>query len=60
VDEGRRREMYRHILTTLHEQAVYMPLSYMTNIYVHRPELGGVGFGDTKYEIPFERMHWNK
>lgn len=57
VDENKRQELYRDILTTLHEQAVYLPLSYMTNIYVHRPELEGVVFGPTKYEFPFELMH---
>ncbi|WP_147818681.1 nickel ABC transporter substrate-binding protein [Salidesulfovibrio onnuriiensis] len=57
VDEKKRQDLYRYILTTLHEQAVYMPLSYMTNIYVHRPELKGVEFGHTKYEFPFETMH---
>jgi nickel transport system substrate-binding protein len=57
VDEKERQDLYRYILTTLHEQAVYFPLSYMTNIYVHRPELKGVEFGRTKYEIPFEKMY---
>jgi len=57
VDENKRKELYRYILTTLHEQAVYMPLSYMTNIYVHRPELKGVEFSNTKYEFPFENMY---
>lgn len=57
VDEDRRQALYRYILTTLHEQAVYMPLSYMTNIYVHRPNLKGVEFGPTKYEFPFELMY---
>ncbi|WP_320171040.1 nickel ABC transporter substrate-binding protein [Maridesulfovibrio sp.] len=57
VDEKKRQDLYRDILTTLHEQAVYLPLSYMTNIYVHRPGLKGVEFGNTKYEIPFELMH---
>ncbi|MUM77172.1 nickel ABC transporter, nickel/metallophore periplasmic binding protein [Pseudodesulfovibrio sp. F-1] len=56
VDEEKRQELYRDILTTLHEQAVYLPLSYMTNITVHRPELKGVTFGPTKYEFPFELM----
>ncbi|MFH1914997.1 MAG: nickel ABC transporter substrate-binding protein [Pseudomonadota bacterium] len=57
VDVDVRQALYRDILTTLHEQAVYLPLSYMTNITVHRPELGGVTFGPTKYEFPFELMH---
>ncbi|WP_432734855.1 nickel ABC transporter substrate-binding protein [Maridesulfovibrio sp. FT414] len=57
VDEKKRQDLYRDILTTLHEQAVYLPLSYMTNIYVHRPQLKGVEFGNTKYEFPFELMY---
>ncbi len=57
VNEKNRQELYRDILTTLHEQAVYFPLSYMTNIFVYRPGLKGVGFGHTKYEIPFETMY---
>jgi nickel transport system substrate-binding protein len=57
VDEQTRQDLYRDILTTLHEQAVYMPLSYMTNITVHRPQLMGVEFGPTKYEFPFENMY---
>jgi nickel transport system substrate-binding protein len=57
VDEAKRQELYRYILGTLHDQAVYMPLTYMTNIMVHRDNLKGAAFGATKYEIPFEPMH---
>ncbi len=56
--EAERRQFYRFILTTLHDQAVYLPISYMTSIMVHRPQLQDGGFGATKYEIPFERMSW--
>lgn len=56
VDENTRQGLYRWLLDTLHEQAVYVAISYMTNIAVHRPELQGVTFGFTKYEIPFESM----
>jgi nickel transport system substrate-binding protein len=56
VNEDERRRLYADILTTLHEQAVYLPLSYMTAIMVHRENLEGAGFGATKYEIPFETM----
>ena len=56
VNEDERRRLYADILTTLHEQAVYLPLSYMTAIMVHRENLGGTGFGATKHEIPFETM----
>lgn len=54
TDEGKRQELYRYILTTLHDQAVYLPLTYMTAVIVHRKDLQGVQFGPTKNEIPFE------
>lgn len=56
MDEKERQDIYEHILTTLHEQAVYLPLTYMTSIMVHRPELEGASFGPTKQDIPFETM----
>lgn len=57
IDEEKRQALYRDILTTLHEQAIYVPISYITAISVSRPEVAGVGFGATLNEIPFERMH---
>jgi len=56
MDEDARRAMYRELLTTIHDQAVYLPISYSTGLAVHRPELTGVAYGATKYEIPFEAM----
>lgn len=56
TDETTRAALYKDILTTLHDQAVYLPLTYMTNIMVHRPELEDVYFGAAKYDIPFEKM----
>ena len=53
TDERRRQGLYREILSSLHEQAVYMPLSYQTNMSVSRNDLMGVTQGHTKYEIPF-------
>jgi len=54
TDEAKRKELYSFILTTLHEQAVYLPITYMTGVIVHRKDLQGVVYGPTKYEIPFE------
>jgi len=54
VDETERQAKYKYILETLHEQAVYLPLTYVTAIMVHSPELKNVKFGNTKHEIPFE------
>lgn len=56
TDEAARAEEYRWLLTTLHEQAVYFPISFLTNKLVHRADLGTVPFGDTRYEIPFDRI----
>ncbi|WP_262927214.1 nickel ABC transporter substrate-binding protein [Phytohalomonas tamaricis] len=57
TDEDTRQALYRDILTTLHQQAVYVPISYITAISVSRPGVAGVGFGATINEIPFEQMH---
>lgn len=59
VDETARRTLYATILTTLHEQAVYVPISYLTSILVHGPKLGNVGFGATKHEMPFNVLVLN-
>lgn len=60
TDEDKRQELYREILTILHEQAVYLPLTYMTSVRVHDPKLQGVEFTPMRQYIPFERMHWAK
>jgi nickel transport system substrate-binding protein len=54
--EAARAEGYRWLLTTLHEQAVYFPISFLTNKAVTRRALGPVPFGATRNEIPFERI----
>jgi len=54
VDETERQAKYKYILETLHEQAIYLPLTYVTAIMVHSPELKNVKFGNTKHETPFE------
>lgn len=57
-DVVQRQELYREILGTLHEQCVYLPLSYVTSVRVHPAALQGVEFTPMKQYIPFERMHW--
>jgi nickel transport system substrate-binding protein len=56
TDEGIRQNTYREILSTINEQAVYLPLTYTTGLIVHRKELQAVSYGPTKNEIPFEAM----
>lgn len=55
-EPGPRSEGYRWLLTTLHDQAVYFPVSFLTNKAVHRPALGPVPFGATQTDIPFDRI----
>jgi nickel transport system substrate-binding protein len=53
----KRQALYKDILTTLHSEAVYMPLYYNTLFEVHRDaELKNVRFGADKYHIHFEEM----
>lgn len=56
TQEQARADGYREILTTLHDQAVYLPISYLTAISVSRPSVEGVEFGSTLFDVPFERM----
>lgn len=58
TDEKERRELYRYVLTHLHEDAVYLPISFETNKALFNAELGGVGFLSNQYEIPFADMYW--
>ena len=45
-------QLYKEILTTLHEQAVYVPLTYQSLIAVYRDNLTGVRFMPQEYELP--------
>ena len=57
-DEETRTEMYKDVFTYLHEQAVYIPLTYSRTKAVHVPNLKGVEFNPSQYEIPFEKMYF--
>ncbi len=57
TEEKTRQEMYAYILGTLHEQAVYLPISYNTNLAVYRKNfLKGFVFLPTQYEIPLSNL----
>lgn len=57
TDEKERQELYRYVLTTLHEEAVYIPLTYERNRAVFVNSLKGVDFNPSQFEIPFDRMY---
>ena len=58
TDEAERRELYTFVLTRLHEDAVYLPLTYETNKALYTSELKGVRFGTDQYDVDFASMYF--
>ncbi|MNR65580.1 Nickel-binding periplasmic protein precursor [compost metagenome] len=56
TDETKRQSLYRDILTRLHNDAVYLPISYVSMMVVAKPELGAIPFAPIASEIPFEHI----
>jgi nickel transport system substrate-binding protein len=57
VEKKERERLYREILTTLHEQAVYLPIFYSVFFEAYRPDhLKNVEFGAGRTDIPFEKI----
>ncbi len=57
-DKNKRQQMYNEILTYIHEECVYLPLTYSRTKAVHVPNLKGVTFNPSQYEIPFEKIYF--
>ena len=58
TDETERQELYTFVLTRLHEDAVYIPLTYECNKVLYTSELQGVHFGSDQYDVPFADMYF--
>lgn len=58
TDEKERQDLYTFVLTRLHEDAVYIPLTYECNKAVFSNDLKGVGFTQSQYEVPFSAMYF--
>lgn len=58
TDEEHRKALYAEILGYVHDEGVYIPLTYSRTKAVHVRELKGVSFGVSQYEIPFEKMYF--
>ena len=56
TDEGERQKLYAFVLERLHEDAVYIPLTYECNKALYSNKLSGVSFDANAYRIPFEGM----
>lgn len=55
-DEETRKQLYRDILTTVHEEAVFIPLTNGSVTVVAPSELQGISFKQTQFELPFEKF----
>lgn len=58
VEEEERQELYDYILTTLHESAIYLPLTYENNKSLYTSDLNGVGYEPSLYTVPFWDMYF--
>ena len=56
VDEQDRQNKYTYVLETLHNEAVYIPLTYERNRAIFNKRVKNVGFNPSQFEIPFDRM----
>lgn len=55
-DVEKRQAQYKWLLRTLHEEAVYLTLTYGNSVLVHRPTLKGVKAASMSNVVPFESM----
>lgn len=58
TDEAERQELYKSVLTNLHEDAMYLPLTYECNKALYTSVLHGVHFGTDQYDVPFADMYF--
>ena len=56
TDEAKRQELYDYIIKTLHDSAIYIPLTYENNKALYDSELQGVDYVPSLYTIPFWDM----
>lgn len=57
-DEASRQALYADILTIVHEEAVFIPLTNGSVTVVAPAGLQGIAFKQTQFELPFERMYF--
>ncbi|MGE7770122.1 nickel ABC transporter substrate-binding protein [Viridibacillus arvi] len=52
TDEKERKMLYTDILSTLHDRAVYLPISYQSNVAVYHKNISGLDFLPQEAEVP--------
>lgn len=54
TNEAARTEQYSKLFHILHNEAVYLPVSYLRVAAVSKPELGPLKMSNTVFDIPFQ------
>lgn len=55
-DEAARKSLYADIMTIVHDEAVFIPISNGSVTIVAPKEIKDISFKQTQFELPFERM----
>lgn len=58
TDEKERQKLYKFVLKALHDDAIYIPLTYECNKAVFKSNLKDVEFTQSQYEVPFSKMYF--
>lgn len=58
MDEETRKSLYADILTIVHDEALFIPITNGSVTIVAPKSLQGISFKQTQYELPFERMYF--
>lgn len=56
VDLEDRQSYFTYVLEALHNEAIYLPLTYERNRVVFSDKIQDVGFNPSQFEIPMQRM----
>ncbi|QPR70385.1 nickel ABC transporter, nickel/metallophore periplasmic binding protein [Lysinibacillus macroides] len=58
TDEENRKALYKDILTTVHDEAIFIPITNGNVTVIAPKNLQGISFKQTQYELPFEQMYF--
>ncbi|MEL3971645.1 nickel ABC transporter substrate-binding protein [Rossellomorea oryzaecorticis] len=58
TDEETKKALYKDILTIVHKEAVFIPISNGSMTVVAPADMKGLSFKQTQFELPFEKMRF--
>ncbi len=57
ADDTKRQELYTDVLTRIHNEAIFLPLTAKRNIAVVNRRVSGFEFGTAEYNLPIEKLY---